>query len=67
MLLIVRVFRYRGEKQPRERELLRDGVAIDQLRRNVEIDPIVIRISIVQRTVWHVEEVIGGQTERVQC
>lgn len=65
-MLIVRVHRPITETQPRESELLRVLVAIDQLRRDVEINPIVALVSVVQRSGRHVEEVLIGQTESVR-
>ena len=65
-MLIVRIHRPITETQPRESELLRLLVAIDQLRRNVEINPIVALVSVVQRSGRHVEEVLIGQTESVR-
>ena len=65
-LLIVAVRRRVAEEQPRERELLRDAVPIDLLRRNVQEDAVVVLVRVVQRTVRHHEEVLRGQTERVR-
>ena len=63
MLLIVRVFRHRGEKQPRERELLRGGVAEDQLLWYVQIRFVFRRgTENGQRTAWHVEVILRGET-----
>ncbi len=65
-LLVICILRRFTEKQPRERELLRDAVPIDLLRRNVQEDAVVVLVCVVQRTVRHHEEVLRGQTERVR-
>ena len=66
MLLFVRVFRIIREEQPREGELLRGRVTIDQLRRDVEENPVVVLVRVVQRTVRHHEEIFRGQPESVR-
>ena len=66
MFLIIAVRRPVTEEQPRERELLRGGVAEDQLTRNVQEYSVVMLIRVVQRTVRHEEEILRGQSERVR-
>lgn len=65
-MLIVTIFRDIREEQPREGELLRGGVPDDQLRRDVEENPVVVLVRVVQRAVRHQEEVLRGQPERVR-
>ena len=64
--LKIAVSRCFAEEQPRERELLRDAVPIDQLRRNVQEDAPAFLVRVVQRAVWHEEKVLRGQTEGVR-
>lgn len=47
-------------EQPREGELPRGAVTIDQLRGNVQEDAVALLVRVVQRAVRHQEEVLRG-------
>ena len=56
---------FSGVKQPHEGELECGGVALHQLRRDVEVR-IVAALTRAQRPRRHVEEILAGQPERVR-
>ena len=62
--LKVIIRRFSGVKQPREGELEGGGVALNQLRGDVEVS-IVPTLARAQRTCRHVEKVKARQSERV--
>ena len=63
--LKVIILRLVGIEQPREGELQGGGVALHQLRRDVEVR-IVAALTRAQRPRRHVEEILAGQPERVR-
>ena len=63
--LKVIILRLVGIEQPGEGELESGGVALDQLRRDVEVR-IVAALTRAQRTVRHVEKVKAREPERVR-
>ncbi len=63
--LKVIIRRFAGVKQPGEGELEGGGVALHQLRRDVEVR-IVAALTRAQRPRRHVEEILAGQPERVR-
>ena len=65
ILSIVFKLRFLGDGQAGEGELAGGGVAVNQLRGDVEEDAVVILVHIVERARRHVEEVLRGQPEGV--
>ena len=63
--LKVVILRLVGIEQPGEGELEGGGVALHQLRRDVEVR-IVAALTRAQRPRRHVEEILAGQPERVR-
>ncbi len=64
-LSIILIQRSRCDGQAGEGELEGGGVAVNQLRGDVEEDAVVVLVHIVERARRHVEEVFRGQPEGV--